>query len=192
LALNRCRAKARRRRVERLEFLIMLRARLVVPAAVFVLSALTVALPSITSAAADSVAVVIHDGGDPSTWGYGPSSTTTITVGQAVTFTNTGTSPHDATSTDGSWKTPLLQSGASASVTFSTPGSFNFACVLHPWMKGTVIVTPAVSAPAPAAVDASAPAPAQVDLSPPAPESDATASPADDGTAADTGTGSGY
>jgi plastocyanin len=191
----------------------MLRARLVVPAAVFVLSAVTAALPSITSAAADSVAVVIHDGGDPSTWGYGPSSITTITVGQAVTFTNSGTSPHDATSSDGSWKTPLLQSGASASVTFSTPGSFDFACVLHPWMKGTVIVTPLVSAPAPATVDASAPAPATVDASAPAPatvdisapapapasadaapvtgpapQTDATVSPADDGTAADAGT----
>jgi plastocyanin len=180
----------------------MLRARLIVPVAIFVLSAFTAALPSITSAAPDSAAVVIHDGGDPSTWGYGPSSTTTITVGQTLTFTNSGTSPHDATSADGSWKTPLLQSGASASLTFSTPGSFNFTCVLHPWMKGTVIVTPAVSTPAPAPADVTPPPPATVDLSAPAPanvapvtttapQSDAAGSGADDGIDADTGTGSG-
>jgi plastocyanin len=150
----------------------MLRVRVVVPVVVFALSAMTAVVPAVTSAAGDSVPVAIHDGGDISAWGYGPTSTT-ITVGQAVTFTNTGTSPHDATSTDGSWKTPLLQSGTSASVTFSTPGTFGYTCALHPWMQGAIIVTPAVSPPAPAAAPsdatASAPAPA------PAP-SDATAS----------------
>src|SRR5579859_7953093 len=107
----------------------MLRARVVVPVAVFAVSVMTAILPSITSAAPDSVAVTIHDGGDIATWGYGPTSTT-ITVGQSITFTNSGTSPHDATSTDGSWKTPLLTSGAVATVTFPTAGTFDYTCVL--------------------------------------------------------------
>jgi plastocyanin len=140
-----------------------------VPAAVLAVAAITAVVPAITSAAGETVAVGIHDGGDPASWGYGP-ATTTISVGQSVTFTNSGTSPHDATAADGSWKTPLLQSGASASVTFATPGSFDFTCVLHPWMKGTIVVTPASSAPAPApapieigsASGSSAPAPADV------------------------------
>jgi plastocyanin len=126
--------------MERLD-LQMLRARFVVPAAIFAISAITAVLPSLASAASDSAAVTIIDGGDISTWGYGP-STTTVTVGQTVTWTNTGSSPHDATSTDGSWATPLLQNGQSASVTFSTPGTFTYVCPLHPWMQGTVVVTP--------------------------------------------------
>ncbi len=162
---------------------------------------MTAVLPSVTSAASDSAAVTIHDSGDSSSWGYGPTSTT-ITVGQSIMFTNSGTSPHDATSTDGSWKTPLLTSGASATVTFSAPGTFSYTCVLHPWMKGTVIVAPAVSAPAPApaASDASqsnsasvsspAPAPVTPDLAPasnPAPQSDATAAADNAGSAAGSG-----
>lgn len=184
----------------------MFRARVVVPVAVFAISAMTAVLPSITSAAGDSVPVNIHDGGDVSTWGYGPTSTT-ITVGQTVTFTNTGTSPHDATSTDGSWKTPLLTSGASATVTFSAPGTFNYTCVLHPWMKGTLVVAPAISAPAPApapaapdvsqpnntTVSAPAPAPAAPDVAPaanPQPQTDATSDQPADDTGSVTGSGS--
>jgi plastocyanin len=156
----------------------MLRARVVVPFFAFAVSAMTAIVPLATTAAADSAAVSIHDGGDISTWGYGP-STETVSVGDVVTFTNTGASPHDATSADGSWNTPLLQSGQSASVTFSTPGTFAFTCVLHPWMKGTIVVAPAASAPAVApttpdvssanntAVNAPAPAPAPVDVAPP-------------------------
>jgi hypothetical protein len=58
---------------------------------------------------------------------------------------------HDAASTDGSWKTALLNNGASDSVTFSTPGTYTYICTPHPWMQATVVVTAAVSlAPPPA------------------------------------------
>jgi plastocyanin len=176
------------------------RTRFLVPVAVFAAAAITALAPAITSAAGESGSVAIHDGGDPTGWGYGPSSIT-IGVGQSVTFTNSGTSPHDATALDGSWKTPLLQGGQSASVTFATAGNFDFTCILHPWMKGTVIVAPAVSAPAPAPapVEISAPAPAPaaapVDVAPvvsPAPQSgfDAASS-TDDEPVVDPAAGSG-
>jgi plastocyanin len=169
----------------------MLRVRIVVPVLAFAVSAMTATLPFATTVVADSASVSIHDGGDMSTWGYGP-NTETISVGQTVTFKNTGVSPHDATATDGSWKTPLLQTGESASVTFSTPGTFGFTCVLHPWMTGTIVVSAAPSAPAVApttpdasatdntAISAPAPAPAPVDVAPPS--SPAPAQPSDDGT----------
>jgi plastocyanin len=177
--------------------------RLGVPIVVCVLSAMAV-LPSLTSAAPDATPVTIFDKGDIASWGYGP-TTTTIAVGQTITWTNSGTSPHDATSTDGSWKTPLLTSGKSASVTFSTPGTFDYSCVLHPWMKGTVVVSAAVSAPAPvpatpdtaspgtAAVSNPAPAPSTPDVAPPAnpaPQSDATAPQPADGDGSEPGSGS--
>ena len=165
----------------------MLRARFVVPVLTFAVSAMAAVAPSVTTALADSAAVALHDTGDMSAWGYGP-TTTTISVGQTVMFTNTGSSPHDATAADSSWATPLLQSGQSAPVTFTTPGTFAYTCLLHPWMKGTIVVTPAASAPVPAPAPAvsDAPAPADTTISaPPAPVQvdTAPAQPADSGDA---------
>ncbi len=126
----------------------MLRLRLVIPiVVVFVLTALAAVLPSITFAADGPAAATIHDGGDPTTWGFTPASTT-VAAGQTVTWTNSGAFAHDAAATDKSWKTPLLNTGASASVTFSTPGTFTYVCTPHPWMLGTIVVT-AAAAPAP-------------------------------------------
>ena len=114
----------------------MLRARLVLPIALLALAAMA---PAATSAQ-NPPALVIHEGGDPTTWGYTPTSTT-VPVGATVTWTNSGAFPHDAASTDGSWNTPLLDPGASGSVTFSTPGTFAYICTPHPWMQATIVVT---------------------------------------------------
>ena len=166
----------------------MLRLRLVVPIFVFALSVMAAVVPSITSAA-DGPAVTIHDGGEPTTWGYTPVSTS-VAAGQTVTWTNSGAFAHDAAATDGSWKTPLLDTGASGTVTFSTPGTYTYICTPHPWMLGTIVVTAAVSAapPAPsspsdATVGAAPPAAAPADVSAPssAPATDApSGQPADD------------
>jgi plastocyanin len=122
----------------------MLRMRLAIP---IVLLVLTVMVPSATSAQSQTPAVVIHEGGDPTTWGYNP-TTTTVAVGTTVTWTNSGAFPHDAAATDGSWKTPLLDPGASGTVTFSTPGTYTYICTPHPWMQATIVVTDAAAAPA--------------------------------------------
>ena len=143
----------------------MLRLRLAVPIFAFVLSTMAVALPSITSAADGATGVIIHDGGDPTTWGYTPASTT-IAAGQTVTWTNSGAFAHDAAATDGSWKTPLLDTGASGTVTFANPGTYTYICTPHPWMLGTIVVTAAVSAPAPAPT---APVDPPASVAPPAP-----------------------
>jgi plastocyanin len=164
----------------------MLRIRLVVPIVVFVLTAMVAIVPSITSAADGPAGVTIHDGGDPTTWGYTPASTT-VAAGQSVTWTNSGAFGHDASSTDGSWKTPLLNTGGSASITFSTPGTYSYICTPHPWMLGTIVVTAAVSAPAPdVAAVAPLPAAPTVDVAPPAiapAASDPTAGPPAEDTA---------
>ena len=47
-------------------------------------------------------------------------------------FVNTGALDRDST-------TPLPPSGR---IKFTTPGTYNFICLLHPFMKGTVVVTP--------------------------------------------------
>jgi plastocyanin len=63
-----------------------------------------------------------------------------IAVGDTVTWRNTGQAPHNATADDGSFKTPDLNQGQSASHTFTRAGTFSYICTIHPNMKGTVRV----------------------------------------------------
>jgi alcohol dehydrogenase (cytochrome c) len=65
-----------------------------------------------------------------------------VPTGAKVTFTNSGTQPHNATSSDADgWDTGLLANGQSASVTFNRPGTYTFNCTPHPSMIGQIIVT---------------------------------------------------
>ena len=67
-------------------------------------------------------------------------ATVTISVGDTVTWHNSGQAPHNATANDGSFKTPDLNNGQSASHTFSSAGTFSYICTIHPNMQGTVRV----------------------------------------------------
>jgi plastocyanin len=70
---------------------------------------------------------------------FSPSSVS-IAVGDTVTWRNTGQAPHNATADDGSFKTPTLNNGQSASHTFTQAGTFSYICTIHPNMKGTIRV----------------------------------------------------
>ena len=66
----------------------------------------------------------------------------TVKTGTKVTFRNTGSEPHNASSSDGGgFDTGLLAKGESATVTFNKPGTYAFTCTPHPSMIGQVIVT---------------------------------------------------
>ncbi|WP_205624178.1 plastocyanin/azurin family copper-binding protein [Amycolatopsis vancoresmycina] len=39
-------------------------------------------------------------------------------------------------------RSPTLQTGQSYQYTFSTPGTFEYLCTIHPFMTATVTVTP--------------------------------------------------
>jgi len=158
----------------------MLRSGFVLPITIFALATLVAILPVATASADESVPVTIHEGADASTWGYTP-ATTTVAVGQTVVWTNSGAFAHDAAATDGSWKTPLLNQGASGSMSFSTPGTYTYICTPHPWMQGTIVVTAAPAA-APTAVPTVEPAPAAPPAAPdttaPAPQAPDNSAPA--------------
>ena len=68
-------------------------------------------------------------------------ATLEIPVGTTVTFTNQDSVPHTATADDGSFDTGNLDNGASAEVTFDTPGTYTYVCSYHPNMTGTIVVT---------------------------------------------------
>ena len=76
---------------------------------------------------------------------YSP-STTTISAGGTVTFSNNDTAPHTATSgsaangPDDVWDSSLIMINSSYSVTLSDSGNYTYFCMVHPWMEGTVIV----------------------------------------------------
>lgn len=71
--------------------------------------------------------------------------TLTIPAGTTVTWVNVGAVQHSATADDASWDTGLYGAGGQASITFDTPGTYPYYCVLHGTaggngMAGTIIV----------------------------------------------------
>jgi plastocyanin len=88
--------------------------------------------------AAASTGVTISD------FQFAPSSVT-VNVGDTVTWTNNGPTPHSATSTGGVWDTGIMDAGQAGSHTFTEAGTFSYICTPHPNMKGTVVVQAAAS-----------------------------------------------
>lgn len=68
---------------------------------------------------------------------FAPASLT-VKAGTAVAFMNEDGAPHTATG-DG-WDTGRLNRGDSTEIAFDTPGTYAYACAIHPSMKGTIIV----------------------------------------------------
>ncbi len=98
-----------------------------------------------TLRAADfAVKIVEPDPLNDATWTFDP-NTVTIKVGDTVTWTNTGSEPHDVTAADKSFSSGgegNMPTGATFSFTFTQPGTFAYICQAHPWMTGTVVVNP--------------------------------------------------
>jgi amicyanin len=68
-------------------------------------------------------------------------ATLTVKVGTKVTFVNDDTTPHTATSASGGTiNSGNLGNGQSYTVTFTKPGTYQYVCTIHPFMKGTVTV----------------------------------------------------
>jgi plastocyanin len=70
---------------------------------------------------------------------FAPSSLT-VDNGDTVTWSNGDTVSHTVTADNGTFDTGTIAAGATASVTFSVPGTFAYHCTIHPSMVGTVIV----------------------------------------------------
>jgi plastocyanin len=75
---------------------------------------------------------------------FAPSSSS-VHVGDTITWTNQDTAPHTASASDGSFDTGTINKGKSGSHTFTKTGSFAYICSIHPSMKGTVTVAAAAA-----------------------------------------------
>jgi len=88
-------------------------------------------------------------------------SPVTINVGGIVTWENNDTAAHTATGgsategPSGVFDSSLIMAGSSFSHTFDAAGTFDYFCMVHPWMVGAVIVEDPAAAEA-AAADAAA------------------------------------
>jgi len=89
-------------------------------------------------------------------------STVTIEVGETVTWANTDTAAHTATAgsaadgPSGVFDSSLIMAGGSYSYIADTAGTFDYFCMVHPWMEGTIVVEAAGAAEAAAAEAAKA------------------------------------
>jgi plastocyanin len=70
---------------------------------------------------------------------FGP-QTITVTVGATVTWTNKDDIPHTSVSTEGLFKSKVLDTDEKFSYTFTKAGTYSYYCTIHPKMTGTVVV----------------------------------------------------
>lgn len=68
------------------------------------------------------------------------SSNIQVKAGTTVTWTNQDSVPHSVTFKNGMKDSGLLYQGQSFSYTFSTPGTYQYYCTVHPYMVATVTV----------------------------------------------------
>jgi plastocyanin len=64
----------------------------------------------------------------------------TVAVGTTVTWTNHDDIPHTVVSTDGVFKSKVMDTDEKFSYTFDKAGTFPYFCSIHPKMTGTVVV----------------------------------------------------
>jgi plastocyanin len=65
---------------------------------------------------------------------------TEVDAGTEVTWRNEDPAEHTVTATDGDFESNNLGQGESFSFTFDQPGTYEYRCVIHPEMEGTVSV----------------------------------------------------
>jgi len=63
-----------------------------------------------------------------------------VAAGSTVTWTNNDSTAHTVTADDGSFDSGNLDSGATFSQKFDTPGTYTYHCAIHPNMTGTITV----------------------------------------------------
>jgi plastocyanin len=70
---------------------------------------------------------------------FGPAALT-VAVGTTVTWVNHDDIPHNVVSTDGAFKSRVMDTDEKFSFTFTKAGTFPYFCGIHPKMTGKVVV----------------------------------------------------
>jgi plastocyanin len=93
----------------------------------------TTATDITVAAAAADTSVNIKD------FAFAPTATT-VTVGTIVHWKNLDGEPHTVRSIDATFRSDPLDQNDSYSVKFDKPGTYKYACSIHPQMVGTIVV----------------------------------------------------
>jgi len=75
-------------------------------------------------------------------YAYMPASLT-VRAGTRVTFVNDDEEPHTVTARDHSFDSDAIDTHGSWQHTFAKAGRYAYFCEMHPYMKGTLVVTAA-------------------------------------------------
>jgi plastocyanin len=70
---------------------------------------------------------------------FGPQMLT-VPIGTTVTWTNSDDIPHTSVSTEGVFKSKVLDTDEKFSYTFTKAGTYPYYCTIHPKMTGKVVV----------------------------------------------------
>jgi amicyanin len=68
--------------------------------------------------------------------------TLTVKAGTTVTWINADDIPHVVSEKDGKFRSSALDTGDKFSQTFSTAGTVEYFCAIHPHMTGKIVVRP--------------------------------------------------
>ena len=68
--------------------------------------------------------------------------TLTVKAGTTVSWVNADDIPHVVLEKDGKFRSPALDTDDKFSQTFSTTGTVEYFCAIHPHMTGKIVVTP--------------------------------------------------
>ncbi len=105
------------------------------------LAALMAAWPSTPARAADMAVKIAN-------FTFSPQKLT-VKAGSKVTWTNEDDIPHTVNASNQAFKSGPLDTEQKFSFTFTTPGSYQYFCALHPRMTGTIVVEAATGSNAP-------------------------------------------
>ena len=64
----------------------------------------------------------------------------TVKAGTTLTWTNNDDIPHAIAAVNKQFKSKALDTGDAYSFTFTTPGTYQYFCSLHPHMTGAIVV----------------------------------------------------
>jgi len=70
---------------------------------------------------------------------FGPQAIT-VPVGTTVTWTNSDDIPHTTVSTDGAFKSKVMDTDEKFSFKFTKAGTYSYYCSVHPKMTGKIVV----------------------------------------------------
>jgi len=63
-----------------------------------------------------------------------------VKAGTTIVWENVDDIPHTVAATGRAFKSKALDTGDKYSFTFTTPGTFEYFCSLHPHMTGSIVV----------------------------------------------------